>query len=359
MISTPYDLLEKMMNGEIITIDDISVILNQKRDFREGVHIEYKHGDKIKSKNQGSKTIRKYLTGFANSNGGVLIIGFDEVKWEVTGAESPTKDSLVSWASTCIQQFISEFSPIPRFQMVAHPAGNILLVATYTAPNLIAIPVNGKRIYYFRVHDQTPQMPDYLVSDLLLGRRQHPYFAVNDLEVSNIHLSHNKNDYMWIDISLEILFENQSLYRVSDLRAGLVQISASPKQKLSSFLKNYLEIDESNLPPDMNLIHSMLPKGSNVKVSPFHPIRINPSIRLTTRFEFKDYFYTWRASIYLMSKDSPPQWFQLEIENSVELRKLTRLKNPVEFSERIKKVLRIKPVIGQRAAVDLNPINPH
>jgi hypothetical protein len=41
----------------------------------------------------------------------------------------------------------------------------------------------GRPVYYFRFHDQTLEAPDYLVTDLILGRREHPYLAIVDFEL--------------------------------------------------------------------------------------------------------------------------------------------------------------------------------
>src|SRR5689334_23538068 len=107
------ELLDRLMMGDEMTITELDDLLANK--VAEDLLLDYKHGDKLKEK-KASETIRKYVSGFANSAGGVLIIGVDaEVDvWIVTGARAPGGHDLARWARDCLGDMVAHLSPPPR-----------------------------------------------------------------------------------------------------------------------------------------------------------------------------------------------------------------------------------------------------
>src|ERR671923_265875 len=57
--------------------DELNALLSDQ--VVEDQYLEYKHGDELKkgTKPGPSDTIRQYVSGFANAEGGVLIVGVD------------------------------------------------------------------------------------------------------------------------------------------------------------------------------------------------------------------------------------------------------------------------------------------
>ena len=68
----------------------------------------YKSERELSDKKKANNTIRQYIERFANSMGGVLIIGVDEKTWSV---DSPTtiKGDLAEWASRCLNEIAHYF----------------------------------------------------------------------------------------------------------------------------------------------------------------------------------------------------------------------------------------------------------
>jgi len=171
------ELLEAIMAGQQITTDELDDLLRNR--VSEDLFLDYKHGNELLDKKKGSSTIRQYLSAFANSAGGVLIIGVDEHNWDITNCVAPGGGDLAIWAASCLTPIAPYFSPPPRFQVVKHPKGDVLIAATERSLGLVPCIEAGEFVYYLRFHDQTLsnktlRAPEYLIADLVLGRRQQP-----------------------------------------------------------------------------------------------------------------------------------------------------------------------------------------
>ncbi len=80
------ELLESLTAGERMSRYELDELV--KESTPEDLFLEYKHG-RLLEKREAAQTLRKYLSGFANSAGGILIIGVDEATWTVTGCQAP------------------------------------------------------------------------------------------------------------------------------------------------------------------------------------------------------------------------------------------------------------------------------
>jgi hypothetical protein len=194
-------LLEMLMSGYELTPAELDQLLANRVD--EDLFLDYKHGNEAQKKN-AAMTIRQYLAGFANSAGGVLVVGIDEATWNVTGCTAPGGSNLADWAARCLTPLAPYFAPPPRFQVVAHPQGDVLVAATERSLSLVPCVENGALVYYLRIHDQTLKAPDYLMSDILLGRRNRPDLHVRDFHTAGLSTTITSNPN-----SLSIQFDTQ------------------------------------------------------------------------------------------------------------------------------------------------------
>jgi len=174
-INSSFELLELLLGGYSLDAVDIDNLITTPR-IREDLHIEYKHGNELEKPGQEpANTIREYMSAFANSDGGILIIGIDapgSIPKEVTGCRHNRGD-LAEWAARSLDQSANYFSPIPRFKVVSRSKGDILV--GIVPRSLAMVPVikaeRAKKLaYYIRLHDQTLEAPEYLIADILLGR---------------------------------------------------------------------------------------------------------------------------------------------------------------------------------------------
>ena len=123
MAKRTLELLESLLVDRQMTSGQLDGLLAEQ--VAEDQFLEYKDG-RILTSNAASKMLRRYMSGFANAEGGVLIIGVDEKAWKVTGCTAPGGGALDEWASSCVMQIASLFSQRPEFFVVDHPHGEFL-----------------------------------------------------------------------------------------------------------------------------------------------------------------------------------------------------------------------------------------
>lgn len=308
MVNRTLELLESVMAGHEMTVSELDSLLQDRTP--EDLHLEYKHGNELKDKRKGSATIRQYLSGFANSVGGILLIGVDEESWCVTGCSAPGGGDLAKWASDTLLQQATFFSPPPRFHVIDHPNGKVLVAATLRSLALVPSVEAGRTVYYLRFHDKTPnnqtlQVPEYLMSDILLGRRQQPYLYITDLEFLRLQrMGSDNTGEKSIHFILTCRIENRSLSWSESIRIGLLAFSrptSSTNTLISSHLLSYVDIDESKLNEvitDYKLIHSTSDVSSigpfDVQVPEFTERFVLP----VNTYEYGG-FYTWKGALYI------------------------------------------------------------
>jgi predicted HTH transcriptional regulator len=86
-------LLEELLTGHQLSAIELDELVENK--VKEDLYLDYKHGDLLEK--DASKTIREYVSAFANSAGGILIIGVNEsgsIPTEVTGCNGHGKGNL-------------------------------------------------------------------------------------------------------------------------------------------------------------------------------------------------------------------------------------------------------------------------
>ena len=315
------DLLESMLGGEDITADELDDLVNDQ--VSEDLHLEYKHGDELQKGKRAGATIREYVSAFANSAGGVLVVGVDNATWEVTGCCAPGGGDLREWASRCLTPIAPYLSPQARPDVVQHPKGDVLLVAADRSMNLVPLVEDQKPVYYLRIHDQTIKAPEYLVSDLLLGRRNRPFLDITAFSLEAI----TSRPASQFSVDHEVAFiptftiENGSLAQAVDVSVGITcwsrKESARQSSLMSRHLRSFLDVRElsaERIPEFYGLYHDTRNRLAIKELGAFdyqtlHATRVN----LPERAYGHRYSLTWYAAVYLMSRETPPTWYQARL----------------------------------------------
>lgn len=314
-------LLEEFYSGD----KPIEKMLEQFLEYKikEDLYLEYKNAGIIQRDDGAAAEIRKYVSGFANSDGGIFFIGVDEKEFKVVNTIPPGGGDLSEWASRCLTPIATHFSTPPRIFNIKHKDGNVLAIVVDRSINLIPVTEKNVLVYYMRFNDQTLGAPEYLVADVLLSRKARPYLQITHYEMINHRLNGQETFTQYetdltFDISIRV--ENQSLVWADDIKAGLIaKVVANPDKYLEQHLLSYLEIEQENLvvisPVAIN--H----KGHDYQnhrqdLTPFSSVNFkisNIKIPFLTSYPKKRYQYTWRAALYLLSRNSPPVWYQVDI----------------------------------------------
>lgn len=347
------ELFEMLVNGHELSADGLESLI--KNQIREDLHLDYKHGNLLKGEKSGG-IIRKYVSAFANSEGGILIIGVEEknsVPLKITGCQGNSKGRLDEWASRCLSGIASYLSPPPRFQVVNHPKGDVLICVVQRSLLLVPVVEEGKTVYYFRLHDQALKAPDYFMADLLLGRRQQPIFEIEECKALNFQYGEDKNEFLF-DVRFRV--ENASLVWADESQWGII-VKANRKEihplmnwgKPGLHLLSFLEVKEQVLDASCSgeLVHYF---GQMTLSKPFDMSSVLISVIMPLRVEKNWLSYTWKAAIYFVARNSLPIWYQITVVidpsklNIVE-RGIKEIPFPHEWF-RIEKLTTERPVVG-------------
>jgi hypothetical protein len=253
VISSARDLRDLLLRDDPLTLEDLQHFI-EGPGSSEGLYVDYKAADELhKSDKDRKHTIRQYVAAFANSEGGVLIIGVKEPTdddrkkgkkpfidpIDPVFATSIDKNGLKQWTAQVTRDLVGALGGPPRISVIhtkptddETPTGQILLVAVPRAPSLVSVINKGAPAYYFRIEDQAREVPQSLVVDLLLGRRSTPHLVVSAVggkatvdETPVLHSDpHGRQTVRSTaaTIELELMITNDSIVSARNITAGLI-----------------------------------------------------------------------------------------------------------------------------------------
>lgn len=350
--------LDHILAGEPVTEQDVKKLVAE---CQEDLHLDYKAGALLQAK-KAADTLREYVAAFANSDGGILLIGYDQGGKTFDGASAPGGGALDEWATRCLYRLTPQFSPVPRLRSLHVDGQAVLIVATPRSPVLIQLQGPAGPLCYIRIGDSNFEAPPYLVTDLVLGRRNHPVLRprfIVPIEPQGPWDSHLPN-IGTIELDLKATIENHSLVFAEDVRCGLVSwatprrpVNPADRQGVPASLKAYLDVqqpeaslrgpqqppwqllhlrrrwqiasshgqdpayhvspleesasrpfDTLGLPVFDDLLHAALPAAP--EASPDYEDTRRRRIHARGAIEVK-------AALYVLSRDAEPWWFQVTL----------------------------------------------
>jgi len=165
-------------------IDEIEGLISRR--VKEGTKLEYKRGEWLDDTEEGKFKLRKWVTSFANSAGGRLIIGVAEE--EVNGERIPTEISPVDraqlpddpgkWVEDVLKnRIVPPLIPFPSIEVinVEDDGGIIIVIDTpQTVATLHKVLHRGKESYFHRHDFEVLKMDEWEVRAILWNRRPRP-----------------------------------------------------------------------------------------------------------------------------------------------------------------------------------------
>jgi hypothetical protein len=309
----------------------------------EDLHLDYKAaaiierdvaGKKVGSPNDFGGKVRKHVAGFANGDGGVLILGVDEyekVKDPSTGRDNSNRNrprtlTPLPWtpeeaktrARDALAQLRHTLHPPPRIYAIAFgDAGCVLVIAVPRAEGTVFCLENEQRIYYIRLHDATVFAPAYLVDDMILGRRRRPAFTVSlDATIRREISAHA--------LDLKITMHNAGLVWMDRPRLGVVGYSSMQRvgQDVSSAVAPYVQV----YTPSPAMKPRMVPfrcQEVAESIAPFDSVSVSAAGNsFSVRFPSGGELF-WAAALYVVCHNQPPAWYQLVIwADDIQTRKI-------------------------------------
>ncbi len=344
--ASTQDALDLFLEGYKISPLELEEFIQK---FQEDQHLDYKDGaitSKDKSKH-GRKIIREQISGFANSDGGVLIIGItDKPPREISPCIPPGAEPLDKWAEAHLLDISPRLSPLPRIQIVDHPKGPVLIIAVARAGEIVPVVEANRQKYFLRFNQSTIEAPPFLISDLILGRRQHPVIEM-EARVAPPHPVLNARG----EITFHLTAVNVSLSTAEQLEAGVIGWSiVPPPVEVNSHLLAYLEVvDEQGSDEFTWHLHhkTTQPKASNIaRLTPFNRISFVALEGIAVPFTFDP--LEIRVALYLLAKDSPPYWFEMQFFCKSESDGTVGTSRPVVGDCKVTRVTGRRPLVSYK-----------
>ena len=297
---------------------------------REGDLHDYKSGRELDDPAKGARTLRQYVSGFGNGEGGFILFGVTNDR-KVDGCHRPGGQALDEWATRCLIEQAPYFAPQPRMFTIPYSGAllassrgpqEVLLVAVSRAPSLVPCIERGRLVYYLRIGDSTKAAPEYLLADLVLGRRNRPRLLLPEgsATVSQKHGSNLGSEHTSvIDLRVRVIVENESVVFADRVRLGAVAWVLGHGLRPTVPLLSAVDVEpppteigsDPGWTPRWTLAH-LVPESQDPALKSFGPFdRASQAFHITLP--------AWpgrkpllRAGIYVLARNSPPWWYQLD-----------------------------------------------
>lgn len=338
--------LNRILSGETPTAETI----DELRKCPEDLHLDFKGGKATGEKKQRNDIVREYASAFSNAEGGLLVFGVDDSTKALVPCEPVGDRTLDEWAKSCVIDIAHLLQPPPRFHTVEIEGGQALVIAFARAPQLVPVIDGGKWRYFLRFHDANKELPDYLLADLLLGRRQRPTFSLTRYQnlTPGVGVAGGTGLLRTINVSFGFTVENTSLVAADDVEVAVLGWTCrASAPEVGDHLRRYID---SNKPtdfgagPDWRVVRQARSgerTGESYAIRGLGRIDVTPS----GLFELPVVTGLLRGSfaVYVLAKGHEPAWFEVVVTISCP---------PMGFSEQPQAtVVDIQPVVGRRPVV--------
>ena len=166
------------------TLDHLSDLISFG--VREGIHIDYKAGSLIgrRVSKEQRRDIRRFVVGFANADGGVIVLGMDE-NGGIPTALAPIPDvppnGLTEWFTRLMNEAVSpKLHPPPEIHEIKDGEATryaVLVVRPHDA-GLARVRMGDRFVFPCRMGDSVIDLDDWFVQAVLFGTKRRPALAV-------------------------------------------------------------------------------------------------------------------------------------------------------------------------------------
>jgi hypothetical protein len=302
MPESGLELLEHLIEGGELTRTHVDELLATRAP--ESQFLEFKSAAKLEEERRKGNAmpgrfVRKYVTGFANAQGGVLLLGLAEQdvhgpnrRLEL-GPMTAEHDWFVEKLPNYLNVIPGGMYPPPILRFCDVDGGRVLAIAIARGYRLNpVIEDNQRTVYYLRIFDQTLEISPSLIEDLLVGRRAQPVLG---LEVADAEVREGR-----LHVFLSLI--NHSLVQVRDFGVRLFRFDGSNRRPLSATLRAYVEAGQARVAsmalvsPEESRLEAL---GERFAGDVWVPSDIQP------------YEQHWCFALCVTAEHMVPQWFEL------------------------------------------------
>jgi hypothetical protein len=363
-IADIHDFLAALLRGDRVSLNQLRALLQSR--VGESLWHDYKRGawlrDDPGSSSPGNPTkaaakLRKWISGFANSEGGFLVLGAADGTpagsssphdcWRFTGCSAPGGGDFDNWITNALRPLLGHCHWRALVLTLkpsdcgagAQEGPHVALIAVDRADKLVHCVEGQSVVTYLRSHESTFRAPEYLLQDILVGRRRQP-----DVQVVTKNFQRDPNpNFSGIGgaarLRWDLALDNASLAWADSVGLGVIAYT----------VRHESERRVTNLEPSPSVRSVLRDRGCHGGdyVAPSHgvpsrgPMEITaqrlqirlPIVRpqsreasvhvdippLTSGFcaEYQAFVAgdfgdgVWCAGLYVVERNSRPRWFQL------------------------------------------------
>lgn len=216
-MSKSREVLLDLLSGET-TAQEAAEQLYAAR-AAEDLWLDYKSGAVVTKQKADKRDIRRVASAFANSEGGILLIGVvddDQNRPETVDGVGAEADA-AAWAGRTVESLLPYLSRPPLVLGAQLEGEPVILIVIDRSPQLVPVVEGGVARHYLRIAEHTPPIPDYLHADLRLGRRARPTLTIAATCGARWHTTRSKVSLTW-----SIQVSNDGLVWVDGLLLGAV-----------------------------------------------------------------------------------------------------------------------------------------
>jgi len=302
----------------------------------EGQFHEFKGGPTTKRK--PPEILREYLAGFANAEGGVLLLGVtNEPPRKVVGTAGWLPTNPGAWAVQATRDLLPFLATPPVFLSVDYGGQTVLLAAVERSPLLVPCIEDGQSVYYYRSGSSTFPMRESLIADLILGRRRGPVMTITSACLDY----HRMQSPGICEVQFSLMVDNESFGFASDLSAGVVAwtLGNGPYLKPNPELLRAVELVKSAA----DLVPTFLGRSTSEQAGDavVRPFATQIQISFARKLRVPERRALVRFATYVAPRDCAPQWFQCTLEWAPDTSPSTQ---PNRFAT-VERVYRTRPLV--------------
>ena len=322
--------LAELLAGEA---PDVARLREVMKTVGESVHLEYKAASEDDDpKHPGEKdklrsVLQRYVAGFANGAGGVLVYGVKELKTEekkghprrvigyeldpLTTLSREEVDRIVNRELAGLHPYLPQWACRRSFVDGLHEGQEILVIAVDRVDRLVPVVEKQSANHYLRIGDSTVAAPAYLSEDILTGRRRKPDLRVG----AYFHLHEHRDGRCRGSVTIQV--ENVGLTWAEQPRAGIIALQWSdPGRDGSSslppeILKNIEELPQTRHPDVECELRRVLrdrfdaPEKESLGTFEVHYLGLRLEVPVVGDRTI------WAAAVFISCRNDEPRWGQL------------------------------------------------
>lgn len=305
--STTLSFLDKCLDGVKPDDSDIKTLLGETEDL----WLDFKSGQLLRDRT-AAKSVREHVSAFANSAGGVLIIGVADNPRPrpIDGAVAPGGNSIDEWATSALEPLRSYLIPQPRIFDVATSGRHVLVIATGQSHVMAPVYESGQVCYFLRLGDSSGKFspvraPDYLAANLLTGRLARPHLVPRTLECKQVDGGSYADGQ--VPINVEVIIDNDSMTHADDALIMFVFHGplAGQNRPASPAVMRYLSFDGTQS-SDV-VVRSTRSKA--IHISPFEPYQITFDL-IIPKLDGRQL----QGALLINCRSGWPSWYEFTIE---------------------------------------------